>query len=181
MLTMMFAVGDTMEAPQSAYCNCAACGACLSNLSGSPRYCFASLAMTTGRRFCFVLGRPLLRLPAAADLLGFALVLDLRDRAQHLEAELAVGLAVDLHGALVLDHVAGVRIDRDPAARSVGAPALQGRDHLLAVVELAVELLDGVEDRMHRIPCGGRHEVRIAVRPIGVVPCLDELLVGRIV
>src|SRR5882762_897097 len=137
MLTMMFAVGDTMEAPQSAYYHCAACGAGRSNLSGSARDCFASLAMTTGRRFCFVLGPPLLRLPAAADLLRLALVLDLGDRAQHLEAELAV--------------------------------------------ELAVELLDGVEDRMHRIPCGGRHEVRMVVGPIGVVPCLDELLVGSIV
>src|SRR5215471_1129135 len=96
----------------------------------------------------------LLPLPAAADLLLLALVLHLGDHAQHLEAELAVGLAVDLYGALVLDDVAGGGIDRDVAARAVGRSALERRDHLLAVVELAVELLDRVEDGVHRVPGG---------------------------
>src|SRR6516225_2648372 len=61
----------------------------------------------------------LLLLPAAADLLFLALVLHLGDRAQHFEAELAVGLLVDLHGALVLDDVARARIDHHCAARAV--------------------------------------------------------------
>src|SRR6202035_1744694 len=77
-----------------------------------------------GRRRCAAaLRRPLLPLPAAADLLLLALVLHLGDRAEHLEAELAVRLAVDLHGALVLDDVAGGGIDHDMAARAVGRPA----------------------------------------------------------
>src|SRR4029077_1966809 len=86
------------------------------------------------RRFAATLsGRLLPR--AAADLALLALVLHLRDGAEHLEAELAVGLAVDLHGALVLHDVAGGRIDRHLAARPVGRPALERADHLLAVVE----------------------------------------------
>src|ERR1700680_3909560 len=86
-----------------------------SNLVQVTRDCFASLAMT----------RRLLPLPAAADLLFFALVLHLRDRAEHPQPQLAVGLAIDLHGALVLDDVAGGRVDHDVAARPVGRPALE--------------------------------------------------------
>src|SRR5579883_3610137 len=113
-------------------------------------------------------------LGAAADLELLALVAHLRDRAEHLQTEVAVGLAIDLHGALVLDHIARRRIDRDMSARPVGRPAYESRDHLGAVAEIAVHLLDGVEDRVHRVPRGRSHEVRILVRTIGLVERLDE-------
>src|SRR5262249_58219376 len=102
-------------------------------------------------------------LAAAAELELLALVLDLRDDAEDLDAELAVGLADDLLGALVLDDVAGLRVDHDVAARAIVLPALHRVDHLLAVAEIAIERLHGVEDGRHRVVGGGRHEVRRGV------------------
>src|SRR3990170_8962637 len=120
-------------------------------------------------------------LPAAPDLLLLALVLHLGDGAEHLQAELAVGLLVDFQRALVLHDVARGGIDHDLAARAVGGVALERRHHLVGIVEIAIELLDDGEDGGHRVPSGRRHEVGVVVRPIGLVPGLDERPVGRIV
>src|SRR3974390_1609212 len=97
MLTTMFAVGDTVpHSPLSLRAK-------RSNLrhQSCGGDCFVRL------RLFAMTGRLLRLLGAAADLELLALVLHLRDRAEHFQAELAVRLAVDLHGALVLHHVAG--------------------------------------------------------------------------
>src|SRR5690349_13273352 len=147
MLTMIFAVADTMSGPHTQR-HARAC-------RGHPRLGSATIEKDVGgreekdvdgraqaseatplfERLCpaMTLLQALLRLGAAADFELLALVLHLRDGAEHLEAELAVRLAVDLHGALVLHHVAGRRIDRDMATRPVGRPALERRHDLLAV------------------------------------------------
>src|SRR6185437_7685842 len=117
--------------------------------------------------------------PATADLEDLALVLHRLDRAQHLLAELAVRLAIDFHRVLVLHDVARGRIDHDVTAWTVRRPTLERIDHLGAIVDLAVELFDRVEDGVHGVPACRRHEVRIGVRTVSLVPLFLERLILR--
>src|SRR3569623_201304 len=112
--------------------------------------------------------------PAAADLEHLALVVHGLGGVQHLHAELAVRLADDFHGVFVLHDVAGVSIDADRTARPGRRPPLHRVDALGAVGRLTIDLLDCVEEGVHRVPGRRRHEVRIGVGAVSLVPLLDE-------
>src|SRR5665647_547383 len=94
---------------------------------------------------------------AAPDFEHLALVLHRLGGAEDLDAELAVRLADDFHGMLVLHDVAGRRVDGDGAARTGSGPALERVDHLGTILDLAVEFLDCVEDGMHGVPVSYTH------------------------
>src|ERR1044071_3808695 len=87
---------------------------------------------------------------ATADFLLLALVLHGFRRAEDLHAELAVRLADDFHGVLVLHDVARGGVDHHRAARAVRLPALHRVDHLVALGNLAAELFDGVDRKSTR-------------------------------
>src|SRR5206468_9031192 len=81
---------------------------------------------------------------ATADLELLALVLHTLGGAEDFDAELAVRLADNFHGVLILHDVAGRCVDRDSAARTIAGPTLHRIDDLLAVGHFAIELLDRI-------------------------------------
>src|SRR5882762_587343 len=81
--------------------------------------------------------------------------------------------AADING---LDDVAGLRIDRNRAARAFPLHALGGPDERFAV-GLAAGLLQGFVDEVHSVPAADAEEVRVA--PPGRVVRGDEFRVPR--
>src|SRR5215510_6784022 len=116
---------------------------------------------------------------AAADLELLTLVLHGLACAKDPFAELAVRLAVDLHGMFVLHNVAGGGIDHYLPTWAISRPAFHRIDHLGAVRQTAVELFDGVEDGVHSVPPRRRHEIRKGVLAVSLVPLFVEGLILR--
>src|ERR1700693_4997516 len=97
-----------------------------------------------------------------ASLLGLAGVLDRLKSLEFDVIEFAVDL-LDLADMDVLDDVAGIRIDRDRAARALPFHPLHGFDQLVAV-GIAAGLLQRLVDQVDAVIAAYRHEARAVAK-----------------